>query len=96
MWYWRRLLRINPEYSMEGLMKLKLQYFGHLMQRAESLENTLILGKTECSRRMGQQGMKWLDVIINSVDMSLRILFKIVGDRKAWCAPIYRAAKSPA
>ena len=97
MWYWRRLLRSNPEYSMEGLMlKLKLQHFGHLMDRAESLEKTLILGKIECRRRRGQQRMKWLDGITNSVDTSLRKLFKMAGDRKARCAAIYRVAKSRA
>ena len=97
MWYWRRLLRSNPEYSMEGLMlKLKLQHFGHLMHRAESLEKTLILEKIECRRRRGQQRMKWLDGITNSVDTSLRKLFKMAGDRKARCAAIYRVAKSRA
>ena len=97
MGYWRRLLRINPEYSMEGLMlKLKLQYFGHLMWRAESLEKTLMLEKIKYRRRRGQQKVRWLDGITNSVDMSLRKLFKMVGDRKTWCAAIYRVAKSRA
>ena len=97
LWMARRssLKEISPEYSLEGLMlKLKLQYFGHLMQRADSLVKTLMLGKIEGKRRRGQQRMRWLDGIIDSMDVSLSKFQEMVKNREVWCSTVHVVTKS--